>query len=114
VLSFEHCIGLAKTGDPLSILKLMSTVPKGSSAKGRLRRRTLMAVLLGYPLHLVLLGPYHALLGTGRLDALPKYAHDTPFYPAAPIYWIPGLRQFYDGYLTFWYEDPKINMPTDW
>ena len=54
-----------------------------------------MAVLLGYPLYLVLLGPYYALLETGRLDALPKFARNTPFYPAVPIYRIPGLRHFY-------------------
>jgi hypothetical protein len=74
-----------------------------------------MAVLLAYPLYLILLGPYYALLGTGRLDALPKYARDTPFYPAVPISWVPGLRNLYDEYLTLWYQDPNApDMPTGW
>ena len=74
-----------------------------------------MAVLLGYPIYLFLLGPYHAALGTGRLDALPQYLRDSPFYPAVPIYSVPGLRHIYDGYLTLWYQDPnRADMPTGW
>ena len=93
----------------------MNTAPRDSSRQRPLRRRIILAALFGYPLYLLLLGPYLAFLETGHLDALPQHLRDTPFYPAAPITSVPGIRNLYDGYLTIWYHDPNAaDMPTGW
>lgn len=75
--------------------------------------RALRALLSGYLGYLLLLGPYLAIIGTGRFDFLPPIVRDAPFYPAAPVYLVPGLRHVYDGYLQFWYFDPnEADSPT--
>jgi hypothetical protein len=93
-------------------------VSKPSPALLRLQRRLLRgfwAVLVGYPLYLLLVGPYSALNGTGRLDFLPQAVRDAPFYPAAPVYLVPGLRSTYDDHLHWWYRDPNEADPeTGW
>jgi|ERR1017187_4163089 hypothetical protein len=84
----------------------------------RLQRRLLrgfLVVLVGYPLCLLLIGPYSALNGTGWLEFLPQVVRDAPFYSAVPVYCIPGLRSKYDDYLHWWYRDPnEADPPTGW
>jgi hypothetical protein len=36
---------------------------------------------------------------------------DAVFYPAAPIYFVPGMRSRYDDYLHSWYRDPNEGDP---
>jgi hypothetical protein len=77
--------------------------------------RGFLTFLVGYPLWLLLLGPYSAVIGTGRFDFLPQAVRDIPFYPAVPVYCIPGLRSTYDDYLHWWYRDPNEADPeTGW
>ena len=84
----------------------------------RWQRRLLRAsliLLLSFPIYLLLLGPYSALSGTGRLDFLPQQIRDALFFPAAPVYLVPGLRSTYDDYLHRWYRDPNEADPeTGW
>ena len=71
--------------------------------------------LVGYPLWLALLGPYSAVIGTGRFDFLPQVVRDIPFYPVVPVYCVPRLRSSYDDYLHWWYRDPNEADPeTGW
>ena len=77
--------------------------------------RVILAALVGYPLYLLLVGPYSALNGTGRLDFLPQTVRESPFYPAVPVYFVPGLRSTYDNYLHWWYRDPnEADRETGW
>jgi hypothetical protein len=72
-------------------------------------------LFFSYPIHLILLGPYWRLSATGRLDFLPHPLQEALFYPAAPVYFIPGVRSTYDDYLHFWYQDPnEADPPTGW
>ena len=84
----------------------------------RWQRRLLRAslvLLIGYPVYLLLLGPYSALNGTDRLNFLPQQIREALFLPAAPVYLIPGLRSTYDDYLHRWYRDPNEADPeTGW
>jgi hypothetical protein len=84
----------------------------------RIRRQlfgSFLSVLIGYPIYLLLVGPYSALNGSGRLDLLPEAVRDAPYYPAAPVYFVPVLRTAFDDYLHWWYLDPnEADRPTGW
>jgi len=78
-------------------------------------RKTFVALLIGYPFYLLLLGPYWAIMGKGRFDSLPQVLREAPLYPALPVYLLPGLRSTYDDYLHWWYRDPNEADPeTGW
>jgi hypothetical protein len=93
-------------------------VSEPSRALLRLPRRLLsgfLAVLVGYPLYLLLVGPDPAWNGTRRLDFLPQVLRDAPFYPAAPVCLVHGLRRTYDDYLHWWDRHPnKADPETGW
>ena len=77
--------------------------------------RGFLTVLIGYPVYLLCLGPYSAVIGTGRFDFLPQIVRDAPFYPAVPVFFVPGLRSTYNDYLHWWYRDPnEADSPTGW
>ena len=85
-----------------------------SPALLRYQRRLLrgcLAVIIAYPIYLLLLGPYWALLGPGRLDFLPQTVRSVPLYPAMPGSLLPALWRPYEGYLNWWYCDPNAADP---
>ena len=94
------------------------SVPDESPSSSTVRSRLLtwrLAACVAYPVYLLLLGPYHALNGTGVIDFLPRGVRDTPYYPAMPVYSVHGLRGTYDDYLRLWYQDPnEADPPTGW
>jgi hypothetical protein len=70
---------------------------------------------LAYGLGLLLLGPYSALEGRGRLDYLPAEVRVTPYYLTTPAMAVPLVRSIYDDYLLWWYCDPnEADRPTGW
>nr|AAS92955.1 hypothetical protein [uncultured bacterium] len=98
------------TGHPLTrdpspaLMRLQKWIPRG-----------FLTFLVSYPVYLLFLGPYSAVIGTSRFDFLPQIVRDIPFYPAAPVYCVPGLRSTYDNYLHRWYRDPNEADPeTGW
>ena len=81
-------------------------VREPSPALLRLQRRLLKGFLLlvvGYPLYLLLLGPFCA-LGEGVFDFVPQRALIALILPAAPVCMIPGLRSSSEDYLTWWHD----------
>jgi hypothetical protein len=89
-----------------------------SPALLRLRRRLLKGFvvgLLGYPLYLLLLGPFWGLDGRGVLDFFPVGIRDVCYMPCGPIWMIPHLRGRYADYLDWWYLDPNAaDRETGW
>jgi hypothetical protein len=89
-----------------------------SPALLRLQRRMLrgfLAVLLGYPLYLLALGPFWALDGRGDLDFIPNQIRQCCYLPTAPIWVIPHVRGRFQDYLDWWYLDPKAaDRETGW
>lgn len=75
-----------------------------------------MAVASGtYLLYLLILGPFWALSGRGLLDIVPQSIQDACWWPAIPVYTIPGLRHLHADYIDWWYLDPNAaDMPTGW
>ena len=78
----------------------------------RRARRWLLFSVLAYPAYLLLLGPYYALEGRGYLDFVPERVRTAFYYPAVPFYLVMGLRNPYDDYLTWWYDDPNEGETT--
>jgi hypothetical protein len=68
--------------------------------------------MAAYPLYLLCFGPVYALIGNGYLDFLPQKVRDGAFLTTAPIYLMLGPRNFFDDYLTWWYDDPNAAETT--
>src|SRR4051812_13258923 len=89
-----------------------------SAFRRRVQRWLSLGVLfsaLSYPVYLFLLGPLYAATGSGLFDFLPQSVRDAWFAPAAPVYCVPGVRNLYDDYLAWWYNDPNApDRETGW
>src|SRR6266699_5462554 len=75
-------------------------------------RRFLILAVLSYPLYLLLLGTFYAIDGRGGLNFASERVRNFLYFPAAPIYAVFGPHNFYDDYLTFWYDDPNAPETT--
>ena len=93
-------------------------VTEPSAALLRFQRRLLrafVAVLCGYPLCLLLLGPYWSLEGRGALDFIPSSIRLCFYLPSAPLWAIPHVRGRFQDYLDWWYLDPNsADRETGW
>ena len=77
--------------------------------------RYLMVVAGVYLLYLVMLGPFWALDGRGHLDVVPIVFRNAIWWPAMPVYAVPGLRHVHADYIDWWYLDPNAaDRPTGW
>ena len=89
-------------------------VTERSPAKRRFRKCP-AATLVGYPLYLLLLGPYWAMDGRGLLDFIPSNVREACYWPSAPLWAIPHLRGRLADYLDWWYLDPSApDRETGW
>jgi len=93
-------------------------VTEPSPALLRFQRRLLkgfLGVLLGYPLYLLLLGPFYALDGPGDLDFIPSCVRQCCYLPALPLASIPHVRGRFLDYLEWWHPDPHgVDRETGW
>ncbi len=93
-------------------------IAEPSPALLRWQRRVLrgfVVVLAGYPLYLLLLGPFWALEGRGVFNFIPEPVRRVCYVPSTPIWIIPHLRGRYADYLDWWYLDPEAaDRETGW
>ena len=77
--------------------------------------RSFLVALIGYPLYLLLLGPYWALDGRGNLEFVPSRVREICYWPSAPIWMVPHVRGRLADYLDWWYLDPNsADRETGW
>ena len=77
--------------------------------------RGFLTVSLGYPLYLLLLGPFWALDGPGLLDSAPERVRQLCYLPSAPVWLVPHLPGRYADYFDWWYLDPNAaDRETGW
>ena len=93
-------------------------VSEPSPALVHFQRRLLRGfwfVAVGYPLYLLMIGPYWALEGSGALDFIPRPVREVCYLPTAPIWGIPHVRGRFQDYLEWWYLDPNgADRETGW
>ena len=88
--------------------------PRLLRVERRLRKGFLL-LLVGYPVYLLLVGPYWAMDGRGALDFLPRAVRDVFYLPTAPIWAVPHVRGRFQDYLDWWYLDPDgADRETGW
>lgn len=72
-------------------------------------------VLVIYLVYLLCLGPLYALNDRGSFEYIPVRLREAFILPAAPFMLTPGLRNNFDNYLNWWFEDPNaIPRETGW
>ncbi|MGH7953393.1 MAG: hypothetical protein ACREFE_15975 [Limisphaerales bacterium] len=76
-------------------------------------KRIAIGLLLLYPAYLLLLGPFWALDGRGRLDFVPSSVRNAAYLPLYPIAKIRPLFNVYDHYMDWWYLDPNAPETTE-
>jgi hypothetical protein len=70
---------------------------------------------IGYPVYLLLLGPYWAIEGRGNLNFIPNSVRQVFYLPGVPVWMIPHLRGRYADYIDWWYLDPNAaDRETGW
>ncbi|HVV70958.1 MAG TPA: hypothetical protein VHI52_05580 [Verrucomicrobiae bacterium] len=75
-------------------------------------RRWLLFSVVGYPVYLLLLGPFYALDGHGCFAFASERVRETFYLPALPLYAAFGPYNFYDRYLSIWWQDPNAAETT--
>jgi hypothetical protein len=76
------------------------------------RRKLAIFVLLAYPTWLLLLGPFWALDGRGRLDLIPEKVRQCVYLPMAVWGNSPVFPSIFEPYMNWWFDDPNAGETT--